>query len=552
MDSIRKDIVFAAYHRAYALMDVKNQDTLDKKFELLRRTIPSDKSLTKDEKSYAIKLLNKDFDKFRILSNEGTKRICENCHDECLATLYCEHCVRNYLKSNFSNWTSGNNDIDNLIQQCGCSEIYDAYWIDGHYDEWDSKEIKLKRTNGHNIVLKKLENVESANRSWFDESKFHLSISNKHSHIVQCYGLTKNPLDGNYMLVLFELNNNLKEYLQLNYNKLTWEKRIQIINDIVYAVSKIHSENAIHRDLHSGNILYNGDFRISDLGFCGPADKPLNSIYGNLPYIAPEVISGKGTSFASDIYSIGMLMWEISSGQPPFINFENDYELALRIINGMRPKIVPGTPLEYKKLMEQCWDADPTKRPDINFLYGKTSEINYQNELNRNKRNKSIIKKLVEKLRLSKSKTNAISKTNEINILETYNNSTSRLFTSKIYQFKNLPEPKNATEEEQEAFHSKPYDFSIPYNIEDFDNKSNDNTSKSSDILKDDSSKKLFKIFENMQINSNNDNQVSYKEETIQQVKKHNIDDIDDEEMYDTSNFHSEEQAEFEIPNDGF
>ncbi|GES78406.1 kinase-like domain-containing protein [Rhizophagus clarus] len=510
MDSIREDIVFAAYKRAYTLTDMNIQDTLDKKLEFRRKTILADKSLTKDEKSYAIKLLNKDFDYYKILGNEGTKRI------------------------------------------CGCSEIYDAYWIDGHYDEWDSKEIKLKRTNGHNIVLKKLENVESANRSWFDESKFHLSISNKHSHIVQCYGLTKNPLDGNYMLVLFELNNNLKEYLQLNYNKLTWEKRIQIINDIVYAVSKIHSENAIHRDLHSGNILYNGDFRISDLGFCGPADKPLNSIYGNLPYIAPEVISGKGTSFASDIYSIGMLMWEISSGQPPFINFENDYELALRIINGMRPKIVPGTPLEYKKLMEQCWDADPTKRPDINFLYGKTSEINYQNELNRNKRNKSIIKKLVEKLRLSKSKTNAISKTNEINILETYNNSTSRLFTSKIYQFKNLPEPKNATEEEQEAFHSKPYDFSIPYNIEDFDNKSNDNTSKSSDILKDDSSKKLFKIFENMQINSNNDNQVSYKEETIQQVKKHNIDDIDDEEMYDTSNFHSEEQAEFEIPNDGF
>ncbi|GES78430.1 kinase-like domain-containing protein [Rhizophagus clarus] len=72
-----------------------------------------------------------------------------------------------------------------------------------------------------------------ADKSWFDESKFHLCISNKHSHIVQCYGLTKKTLDGNYMLVLFKLNNNLKEYLQQNYNKLTWEKRIQIIGDIV-------------------------------------------------------------------------------------------------------------------------------------------------------------------------------------------------------------------------------------------------------------------------------------------------------------------------------
>ena len=74
--------------------------------------------------------------------------------------------------------------------------------------------------------------------------------------------------------------------------------------------------------MHSGNILFshlNQRFQISDLGFCGPADKPLNSIYGNLPYIAPEVIAGKTTTFASDVYSVGMLMWEISSGQPPFL-----------------------------------------------------------------------------------------------------------------------------------------------------------------------------------------------------------------------------------------
>src|SRR3954453_4326869 len=103
---------------------------------------------------------------------------------------------------------------------------------------------------------------------------------------------------------------------------------------------------------------------ISNLGFCGPVDKPLNSIYGNLPYIAPEVIAGKETTFASDVYSIGMIMWEISSGQPPFINYENDYDLAMKIINGMRPKIVPETPLEYKKLMEQCWDANSENRPN--------------------------------------------------------------------------------------------------------------------------------------------------------------------------------------------
>jgi hypothetical protein len=44
-------------------------------------------------------------------------------------------------------------------------------------------------------------------------------------------------------------------------------------------------------------------------------------------------------------------MWEISSGQPPFINYEHNYYLAMNIVNGLGPKIVSGTPLEYKKMI---------------------------------------------------------------------------------------------------------------------------------------------------------------------------------------------------------
>ncbi|CAI2165311.1 9941_t:CDS:2 [Funneliformis geosporum] len=144
------------------------------------------------------------------------------------------------------------------------------------------------------------------------------------------------------------------------------------------AILRLHHENSIHRDLHSGNILYtkNIDFWvISDFRFCGPADKLLGSIYGNLPYIAPEVIFGKGYTFASDIYSIGMLMWEISSGQLPFAGYEHNYDLVMKIMNGMRPKIIPGTPLVYANLMVQCWDADPFKRPKINILRKKILQM---------------------------------------------------------------------------------------------------------------------------------------------------------------------------------
>ncbi|GBC47843.2 kinase-like domain-containing protein [Rhizophagus irregularis DAOM 181602=DAOM 197198] len=200
----------------------------------------------KNENPEAIRLLTKLYDTDKIFLNEGTKRI-----------------------SKFSNWTSGNDNIYNLIQECqmkeivsnlipewipynnfqnieyltkgGCSEIYTAKWINGSYDEWDSKEQQIKR----------LENI-------------------------------------------------------------------------------------------------------SDFGFCGPADKPLKSIYGNLLYIAPEVIIGKEQTFKFDIHSIAMFMLEISSGQPPFTNYEHNYDLAMNIVNGIRPKIVSRTPLEYKNLMKQC------------------------------------------------------------------------------------------------------------------------------------------------------------------------------------------------------
>ncbi|GBB87504.1 hypothetical protein RclHR1_00140008 [Rhizophagus clarus] len=499
MVTIRFEMVSAAIQRAEALEDPNIQNSLEKGHEFRQRIVLADKLLTKDEKSLALKVLVGGLDIIKIYSNEGKKRICENCQNECLATSYCEHCIKNYLKENFSNWTSGNDDVDNLIQQCqmktlsphriaewipfsnlqnikyltkgGCSEIYTAVRIDGSYIEWDSKKKQLIKFGQFKVVLKKLENVESVNKSWFEEGISHLHLSSRSGFIVGCHGLTQDPLNGNYMLVLNRMDINLREYLNQNHNKLTWKERIQIVHFIVKAIFFIHKENAIHRDLHSGNILFNRDnqgFYISDLGFCGPANIPLNSIYGNLSYIAPEVIVNKKYTFASDIYSIGMLMWEISSGQPPFIN-KHDYDLAIKIVNGMRPKIVPGTPLEYKELMVQCWDANITKRPNIEFLYNKISNIYrlYSQNENYGQVVNTCNSQLNSNFSVSSSSTNN-------SFFENFSLSSSNWnFSSRVYSFENLPEPRNATEEEQEVYHSIQYDFDLQDNLIIVEGKSN-------------------------------------------------------------------------------
>ncbi|CAB4420504.1 unnamed protein product [Rhizophagus irregularis] len=131
--------------------------------------------------------------------------------------------------------------------------------------------------------------------------------------------------------------------------------------------------------------------------------------------------------------------------------------------------------------------------------------------------------------------------------MENYTNS-SKIFTSKLHQFDNLPKPRNATEEEQEAFHSnKSYDFHIPNNIDGFNkiNSKKNSTSKISTIFKD-SRKKLSNIFKR---SSKNDIQNDFKIETMQQqIKKLHINDNDEDEVHNNPNLHSEEQDELELP----
>jgi hypothetical protein len=198
MSKIRKEVVQAAINRSKSLIDYKIYNDFHKRHEFRIRTIFVDNSLTEDEKTEAIRRLEGYYDMHKVNYNLGTKRICENCNKECLATLYCEYCIRNYLKTKFSNWTSGNDDIDNLIQKCqmvtvrpsgiiewipfnnlqdikyltkgGFSEIYIARWIGGKYKVWNSEKQQLERSGKNmSVILKKLENIENTDQHWFEE-----------------------------------------------------------------------------------------------------------------------------------------------------------------------------------------------------------------------------------------------------------------------------------------------------------------------------------------------------------------------------------------------
>ena len=144
----------------------------------------------------------------------------------------------------------------------------------------------------------------------------------------------------------------------LKYN-FSWSNKLYVLNEIISGLDAIHELKLVHCDLHDGNILHSeGYCFISDLGLSKPIDYFQNkvnsdqnkSVYGVIPYMAPEVLRGKPYTSASDIYSFTMIMWELTSLVPPFDDRAHDFHLSL--CKGERPEIIEGIPQCYIDLMK--------------------------------------------------------------------------------------------------------------------------------------------------------------------------------------------------------
>jgi serine/threonine protein kinase len=158
--------------------------------------------------------------------------------------------------------------------------------------------------------------------------------------------------------------------------KLEWQYKLQLLKNIILGLKTMHESNLVHHDFHDGNILISDNYEtyIIDLGLCKLINNSLQNEtdenYGVIPYMAPEVLSGNPYTLASDIYSFSIIMWEFTSGVPPFNNrAHDDLGLILDICEGEeRPKIIKNTPKCYIDLMKKCWDSDSSKRPTIGEL----------------------------------------------------------------------------------------------------------------------------------------------------------------------------------------
>ena len=95
--------------------------------------------------------------------------------------------------------------------------------------------------------------------------------------------------------------------------------------------------------------------------------------------MAPEIFRNKKYSKESDIYSLGMIMWELMTGRRPFWDHDHNVELLIFIWDGLRPVVTEDTPECFANLVKQCWDSDPSKRPSIKKIRETVGGWYYRN-----------------------------------------------------------------------------------------------------------------------------------------------------------------------------
>ncbi|RHZ83968.1 hypothetical protein Glove_86g161 [Diversispora epigaea] len=211
---------------------------------------------------------------------------------------------------------------------------------------------------------------------------------NHHDNIIHFYGVSIDPSIEKYYLVLqYAEDGNLQTYLRNNFEKLDWNAKISMAKDIARGLSHIHQKNIVHRDLHSKNILvHEGKLLIADLGLSKQLDSKSNfSIEGGMiAYTDPLYLQNAETykrNKASDIYSIGVLLWELSSGKPPFCN-HSIMSIFQIVASGKREQHIRGTPIDYINVYSNAWKKNSEVRSTIEKICESLENIKLENVYN--------------------------------------------------------------------------------------------------------------------------------------------------------------------------
>eukprot|EP00727_Mastigamoeba_balamuthi_P013701 m51a1_g8954 putative serine threonine kinase (1680) ;mRNA; r:1026291-1032121 len=199
----------------------------------------------------------------------------------------------------------------------------------------------------------------------------------RHPSIILFMGAS---LDPNNMFIITEWMDGGSLKTVLEDKAVDMPRAIAILSSVCRGLIYIHASNIIHRDLKAANILVNDkwDVKITDFGLSAikNANKTM-TVCGTVAWMAPEILERGHFSEKSDVYALGMVMYEVLTRHNPF-NGVPVMSLVSRIIGGQRPAIPDshrGFSAAYVDLMQSTWAANPDDRPTFSQLSSSLAQI---------------------------------------------------------------------------------------------------------------------------------------------------------------------------------
>ena len=189
-----------------------------------------------------------------------------------------------------------------------------------------------------------------------------------HPNIVEVYDVGED--NGNYYIVMEYIEGRQLKQLLKKREKLTLTEAIDIMMQVTDGMSTAHDAYIIHRDIKPQNIMIldNGMVKITDFGIAMAMNSTqltqTNSVMGSVHYLPPEQANGKSATLQSDVYSMGILMYELISGKLPYKG-DNAVEIALKHLKEPFPSIrkeMPEIPQSVENIIFKATAKNPKNR----------------------------------------------------------------------------------------------------------------------------------------------------------------------------------------------
>ncbi|KAL9224466.1 hypothetical protein vseg_000495 [Gypsophila vaccaria] len=245
-----------------------------------------------------------------------------------------------------------------------------------YHGKWKGSDVAVKKLKPSSFNGEVKEDDRLVADFW---KEAHLLSQLHHPNIVAFYGVVSDGSIKNFALVTeYMVNGSLKQVLRRKDRTIDWRKRVIIAKDAAFGMEYLHEKNIVHFDLKSHNFLvnmrdpYRPVCKIGDLGLSKVKHRTMVSggFRGTIPWMAPELLnaSAKLVSEKVDVYSFGIVMWELLTGEEPYADMSYAEIIAGMIEGTLRPDIPSWCDPVWRSLMERCWSSDPDSRPPFSEI----------------------------------------------------------------------------------------------------------------------------------------------------------------------------------------